>query len=165
MNFCPQCATPLAPRQVDELQRLACPAPGCGFVHWDNPTPVVLGLVETEAGFILARNALWPPEVFSLISGFIEREETPEQTILRETREELGLAASRADFIGHYTLEKRNQLIIAYALRASGVPQPNHELAELRLLSRAELAGYDFGRLALSARIVGDWLARGPHRS
>ena len=47
-RFCPQCATPLAwHSQMEdggEQMRLRCPA--CDFVHWNNPTPVLAGIVQ-----------------------------------------------------------------------------------------------------------------------
>jgi len=96
-----------------------------------------------------------------MMSGFIEQDETPEQTVVREAAEELGLRVDDLQLIGHYPFEKFNQLVIAYAIEASGELRLNEEIAEVRLVSREELANYDFGRLRLTTRIVGDWLARG----
>jgi len=36
--------------------RMACPDAACGYVHWDNPIPVVAAIVEHEGRVILARN-------------------------------------------------------------------------------------------------------------
>lgn len=44
-QFCPLCAAPLAERTVQGELRSACSA-NCGFVHYDNPTPVVAAVVE-----------------------------------------------------------------------------------------------------------------------
>jgi ribosomal protein S27AE len=38
-RFCPQCATPLVEQHNAGRVRIACPAPDCGFVHWNNPLP------------------------------------------------------------------------------------------------------------------------------
>jgi NAD+ diphosphatase len=161
MSFCPLCARPLERRVVDGVERAACVADGCSFVHWDNPIPVVAALVESAEGFVLARNAKWPPGMFSVITGFLERGESPEQALARETREELGLDASAVAFIGHYSFREANQLLLAFHVRASGKAIASDELAEMKLLTRAELAGYDFGRLELTARIVRDGLGMG----
>ena len=40
-SFCPDCATPLVAAEHGGMTRLACSAPDCAYVHWDNPTPVV----------------------------------------------------------------------------------------------------------------------------
>ena len=56
MNFCPQCATPLEWADFGGRMRAGCPRPRCGFVHWDNPVPVVGGIVEWENQIVLVRN-------------------------------------------------------------------------------------------------------------
>ena len=160
MKFCPRCASPLSLLQVDQRERLACSAQ-CGFVHWNNPIPVVTALVQYQGGILLSRNAGWPEGVFSMMSGFVEQNEAPEQTVLRETSEELGLVVSRLQLIGHYPFEKFNQLVIAYAIEANGELRINEEIAEVRQVTLDELARYDFGRLRLTTRIVADWLAQG----
>ena len=72
-RFCPQCATPLAPVVVLEdggdKERLRCP--GCGWTHWNNPTPVLAAIVEYRGQVLLARNAAWPGKMYALITGFM----------------------------------------------------------------------------------------------
>ena len=115
-KFCPRCATPLAMGAVDQgPPRLRCPDSACGFVHWDNPVPVVAAVVEHEGEVILARNRLWPPKMFALITGFLEKDDPdPASGVLREVEEELGLQGRVGGFIGHYPFERMNQIIIAY---------------------------------------------------
>ena len=91
----------------------ACSA-GCGFVHYDNPTPVVAAVVEHEGQVVLARNRAWPRTFYGLITGFLEREESPEQCVVREVKEELNLDAAAPTLIGVYAFERMNQVIIAY---------------------------------------------------
>jgi len=158
VRYCPECAGPLETRQIDGVPRTACSKAGCGFVHYDNPAPVVAALVLQDRELLLARNVAWPEGLFSMISGFLERDETPEQAVLREVKEELGLAGGTPRFIGYYPFFKRNQLILAFAVEATGEPVFGDELAELRRVPREALAGYPFGPLALTEAIVGDWL-------
>ena len=67
-KFCPACGQPLAARAADA--RLAC---ACGFIHWDNPVPVVAAIVEHEGAVILARNRDWPEKMYGLVTGFLEK--------------------------------------------------------------------------------------------
>lgn len=152
MRFCPRCRAELGHRLVDGVERMACSP--CGYVHWDNPIPVVAALVQLGDDFILARNARWPGGMFSLITGFLEKGELPESAISRETAEELGLEVTEVRFIGHYALPAMNQLLIAFAVCAKGELRLGEEIAEVLTLSRADLAGFDFGPLALTAEIV-----------
>ncbi len=132
-RFCPQCSAPLQSLAVGGLPRSVCPQRECGFVHWNNPTPVVAAVVEYGDGIILARNAQWPPETFALITGFLEYAEDPIEAVAREVEEELGLRPLQApEWIGHYPFERQNQLIIAYHVTVAGEVRLNEELVEWR---------------------------------
>lgn len=159
MKYCPQCKTSLELRLIDNTERLACPAAQCGFVHWNNPVPVVAGLIRHGDNFILARNAQWPENMFSIITGFLEQGESPETAILRETQEELGVSGAQVTFLGHYALPKFNQLIVAFLVQAEGEICLSEELTDFKCLSAAELAHYDFGKLDVTAQIVSRGLA------
>ena len=159
MKFCPECGALLRKKIIDKAERLVC-TKACGFIHWNNPTPVVAAIVRCNGKFILARNHKWKEGLFSLIAGFLEAYEAPEPAILRETQEELGLEGQTATFIGHYTIPKRNQLLIVYLVEATGKVQLNHELLEYRELSAAELKAYDFGPLSLGKLVVPDLFKR-----
>lgn len=157
-RYCPHCGAQLAPRQVDGAERLACGTPDCGFVHWDNPTPVVAALVECidrGGSILLARNHAWPEKTFGLITGFLERCERPEDAVAREIREELALATESLALIGLYPFERKNQILICYHARARGEVRLNHELAEYRLIPREKLQAWDYG----TGLAVRDWLA------
>lgn len=75
-------------------------------------------------------------------------------------KEELGVDGQAGEFIGHYPFPEMNQIILAFALKGAGELRLGREIAEIRLLSRREIESHEFGRLALTARIVGDWLAK-----
>jgi NAD+ diphosphatase len=129
--YCPKCASPLVDSIVDREQRRACAA-NCGYVHYDNPTPVVAAVVEHEGAVVLARNRAWPRTFYGLITGFLERGETPEQCVLREVKEELNLDGTVSTLIGVYAFERMNQVIIAYHVPATGTVSLNEELDDYR---------------------------------
>jgi NAD+ diphosphatase len=154
MNYCPQCGRQLVRRQMDGAERACCDAEGCGFVAWDNPTPVVAALVEYDGKVLLARNAGWPEGMFSVITGFLEKDETPEQCAVREVAEELGLEGRIAGYIGHYAFTRKNQLILAFHVVAEGDIRLNEELLEFRLIDKHKLKPWRFG----TGPAVIDWL-------
>lgn len=133
-QYCPQCAQPLQTVFNGGMDRRACVAPGCGFVHWDNPVPVVAAVVEHEGQILLARNVAWPGNFYALITGFLEKGEVPDTGVLREVEEELGLQPQAAHYIGMYEFHLRNQLLIAYHVPATGTVTLNEELADYRHL-------------------------------
>jgi NAD+ diphosphatase len=153
--FCPLCASPIATREDQGKVYPGCPS--CGFVHYNNPVPVVAAIVEHEGAVILARNKDWPAEWFGLITGFLEQNETPEEAIIREVEEELNLKGRIVGMIGVYTYFKLNQLYIAYHVVAEGHIVLNEELAAYKRVAPEELQPWPFG----TGLAVKDWLEKG----
>jgi NADH pyrophosphatase NudC (nudix superfamily) len=155
-RYCPRCATALARQTHGERERLACAA--CGWVHWDNPLPVVAALIEFEGRVLLARNRAWPEKMYALITGFLERDETPAQAVAREVAEETGLATRSATLIGVYEFTRKNEFIIAYHVLAEGTIALGEELADYRLIEPARLRPWPLG----TGLAMADWMrARG----
>mgnify|MGYP002620381649 FL=1 len=155
-RFCPRCGHPLEPRSIHGVTRGVCTDSTCGYVHWDNPTPVVAAIVEHEEHIVLARAPGWPDKVFGLITGFLEREERPEDAVLREVGEELSLDGELVSFVGHYPFPQRNEIILAWHVRGHGTIRLNEELEEVRRVHPDRLRPWPFG----TGLAVRDWLAR-----
>lgn len=130
-NYCPVCAAPLVDKVVDTESRRAC-SNACGYVYYDNPTPVVAVIVEHEGAIVLARNCTWPRTFYGLITGFLERRESPEQCAVREVKEELNLDAAAPTLIGAYAFEQMNQVLIGYHVAATGTIVLNEELDDYK---------------------------------
>ena len=155
-RYCPCCTAPLERRESAGRSRDACTR--CDFVHWNNPLPVLAALVEYEGRILLARNAAWTHGMFALITGFLEEGETPEAGMARELKEETGLDADRMTLIGVYEFMRKNEVIIAYHVEASGTIALNEELAELRLIAPERLRPWRAG----TGYAMADWMrARG----
>ena len=160
-RFCPQCSQPLVERDLGEQVRRACPDHACGYVHWNNPTPVVAAVVEHEGHLILARNSLWKAPFYALITGFLEASDTsPEAAIAREVEEELGLQAQATNFIGHYSFARQNQIIMAFHVPACGTVSLSEELSDIIRVPPAD-AKYWPAATGLALR---DWLLRQGHQ-
>jgi NAD+ diphosphatase len=153
-RFCPLCGMELGPRLVDGRTRPACPSETCGFVHWDNPVPVVAAIVEMDGKVLLVRSASWPEKMFGLVTGFLERDETPEQGVIREVMEETGLRAERTSFLGPFPFSRANQLLLGYHILAAGTVSLSDELAEYRWVERRKLRDWPIG----TGVIVRAWL-------
>lgn len=158
-RYCPMCAVPLIER-ADTGEggkvRLACP--DGHWTHWDNPLPVLAALVEIDGHILLARNAAWPEKMFALITGFMERDETPEQGVARELKEETNLDAQEITLIGVYEFMRKNEVIIAYHVKASGDIRLSEELVDYRLVAPEKLRPWHAG----TGYAVADWMrARG----
>lgn len=153
--YCPWCGKELVNREVDGIDRKVCPDSTCGFVSWDNPVPVVTALVEHEGRVVLARNKTWPEKMYGLITGFLEKDESPEEGVLREVMEELGVHGVVKGFLGLFPFPQMNQLLIAYNVEVEGELVPGEELAELKYVPPEKLKPWDFG----TGLVVKKWLA------
>lgn len=161
-KFCPRCTQTLEVHldtsDGGARERRRCPDPKCGFVHWNNPVPVVAAIVEHEGRVVLAQNRNWPKGIYALITGFLECNENPDEAVLREVEEELGLKAHSPTLVGHYTFDQLNQLIIAYHVLAEGEIKLGDELADYRRIEPAKLKPWP----AATGLALRDWmLSRG----
>ncbi len=160
-RFCTHCATPLALiSQVEDsgdVVRLRCPA--CGWTHWNNPTPVLAAIVEINGQVLLARNALWPPKMFALITGFMEAGESPEQGVAREVKEETNLDVRSCKLVGAYEFLRMNQIIIAYHVVVTGEVKLSPELLDYRLYDLPDLRCWPAG----TGYALADWLRTRGH--
>ncbi len=155
-QYCPLCASSLIQKVTDNEMRLVCS--NCDFIHYNNPTPVLAAIVEYGNEIILARNKMWPPNWFGLITGFLEEKESPEDGIIREVKEELNLESVIVELVGLYPFYRMNQLIIAYHVKADsdGEIKLNDELEEYKLYTPEQLRPWGTG----TGDAVKDWLAK-----
>ncbi len=159
-KFCLRCGAALAANEEEGRSRPKCPA--CGWTHYGNPTPVVAAIVEhkldasDEARVVLVRNHGWPAKWLGIVTGFLEAGETPEQGILREVKEELGLDAKMEGLVGVYAFEQRNELIVAYHVSATGPITLGAELESHKRVAIDKLQPWPFG----TGHAVKEWLAK-----
>jgi len=156
MNYCPKCGSELVTTEIDGRQRRKCPAQSCGYVFWDNPAPVVAAIVEHGDEVILVHQKGWPEKWHGLVTGFMERGETPEEAILRELREELGLEGEIVGFVGYYSFIQLNQLILAFHVRAAGEIHLGDELESYKRIPPDKLRPWSLG----TGPALRDWLER-----
>lgn len=157
-RHCPRCTTALAwiakPEDGGDTLRLRCPA--CAWTHWNNPTPVLAGIVEYRGQILLARNAAWAGRTFALITGFMEAGESPVEGIAREVKEETHLDARAVSLVGVYDFQRMNQVIIAYHVETdpAGDIALSPELVEYRLFAPEAVRCWPGG----TGQALADWL-------
>ncbi len=154
--FCLLCGSRLEEREVDGRMRKACAAPGCGFVLWDNPVPVVAAIVEHRGKVILVRQKGWPEKMLGTVTGFLEKGETPQEGVLREVREELGLDGTVRSLVGVYAFTEMNQVILAFHVTAEGEIVLGPELDGFKAIPPEKLKPWPMG----TGLAVKDWLEK-----
>ncbi|GII85961.1 DNA mismatch repair protein MutT [Sphaerisporangium siamense] len=101
-----------------------------------------MAAVIVEEGRVLAAQRARPPEMaggWEFPGGKVDPGESDEQALVRECREELGVAISVGERVGgDWPLSPGYVLRASFARLVSGVPHPHEHLA-LRWLRRDEL--------------------------
>jgi NAD+ diphosphatase len=144
-RFCPRCGKALYRQPRAGLERSVCGDETCGFVHWGNPTPVVAAIIEHEHQILLARGKGWPEKMFALVTGFLEANESPQEAVVREVREETSLSATVQSLVGVYPFAMRNELIIAFHVKTEGTPKLSDELEAYKLIAKEKLRPWELG--------------------
>jgi len=161
-QYCPLCRAVLTVRNLGGRDRQVCSQDGCSFVHWGNPVPVVAGIVERDNCVVLVRSQGWPEDWYGLVTGFLETGEKPEEAILREVQEELGIDVRYSYFVGTYSFKEQNQIIFAYHLYggSGAVRLCQEELVAYKEVPIEKLRPWSRG----TGPALRDWLAsRGYH--
>ena len=84
----------------------------------------------------------------------MEADETPEDGVARELKEETNLDVDRLSLIGVYEFMRKNELIIAYHVEASGTIRLNEELVDFRLVAPERLRPWRAG----TGYAMADWM-------
>ena len=115
-RYCSRCGTPTEPR-TDERAR-ACPA--CQYTTYPPISPAIMILVTHQGKLLLARKPAFPHGRFSALAGFVEPGETLEDTVARETREEVGVEVKNIRYFGSQPWPFPHSLMIAFTAEYAG---------------------------------------------
>ena len=90
-RFCVYCGERLIEKSFQEKNHRYCQT--CDRIHYDNPFPAVAALVPNQdRQLLLVKRAVEPAKgKWCLPGGFIELDESIEEAVLRELREETGI--------------------------------------------------------------------------
>ncbi|EMF54546.1 MULTISPECIES: (deoxy)nucleoside triphosphate pyrophosphohydrolase [Streptomyces] len=109
---------------------------------------VVVGAALLSGGRLLAARRSAPPELagrWELPGGKVEPDESPEQALVRELREELGVEAKSAGRVpGEWPVRPGYVLQVWIARLLSGEPRPLEDHDELRWLTVDEVWDVDW---------------------
>jgi NAD+ diphosphatase len=117
-KYCGRCGGETVPRS-DERAR-TCPA--CKRTSYPPVAPVIMILITHGRKMLLARKVGWGNTRYSALAGFVEPGETLESTVIRETREEVGVEIKNIKYFGSQPWPFPNNLMIAFTAEYAGNP-------------------------------------------
>ena len=89
-KYCSQCSQELVLQRIDGRSRPVCQ--GCGQISYLNPIPSVATILFQDGRILLVKRNIEPGYgKWGLPGGFIERDESPNDAVIREVFEETGL--------------------------------------------------------------------------
>ena len=96
--FCPFCGIEVQESEAFGEIRPICPA--CGYIHFQDPKVAAGVLVESDGKVLLVRRANVPMQgKWTLPAGFVDGQEDPRSTAVRECLEETGLEIEIVDLV------------------------------------------------------------------
>lgn len=102
------CTKGLGPRVIeipegDNRERLVCP--DCSFVHYENPKLSVGSVASLDGKVLLCKRAI-PPQIgfWTIPSGYLEIDETPQEGAIREALEEANAKIQPTELLAVYTI-------------------------------------------------------------
>lgn len=161
-NFCPQCSKPLTTVVVEEHKYKACGDTACGFIHFNNPVPVVAALIWESNQVVLVKRGAAPfVGRWCLPRGYLQEDENPKGAIVREVREETGLQVLLLRLLNACNPSPANfplnQCTLFYlATVRGGALEAGSDAQDVGLFSPDALPDICFGS---DIRIIKDWVA------
>ena len=141
--FCPRCGSTTTVVQAGWARR--CDREDTLLFPRTDPAVIVL-VTDDDDRVLLGSNALWEPDRFSLLAGFVEPGESLEAAVIREIGEEAGVPVDRVAYAGSQPWPLPASLMIGFTARvaadvaATTARADGVEILELRWFTREELA-------------------------
>jgi len=166
-RHCPMCGGRLESRVVlqHDPPRLVCTA--CGFVFYLDPKVAVGAIASRDGGVVLLRRAIEPGYgkwVFP--GGYVDRGETLEQAVRRETLEEINAEIRIGSLLNAYSYEGGPVIVIVFAaeLLGDGDLRGGDEALEVRLFEPEKIP-WDELAFRSTREALRDYLDRGEGRT
>jgi NAD+ diphosphatase len=159
-QFCGACAAPTVPH--DKARSRVCSNPGCKLEHYPRLSPAIIVAVERGEEILLARSPHFPPNIFSVLAGFVDPGESVEDAVHREVFEETGLKLSNVRYFSSQPWPFPNSLMLGYQAEHAGgelVLDPE-EIEEAAFFHVDALPAMFPGRVSISQWLIQDFCTR-----
>lgn len=154
-QFCSRCGTKTLQKPGERGKE----CPECGELFYPRISPAVIVLIRKGHEILLARSPNFPPDMYSLIAGFVEPGETAEAAVIREIKEEVGIEVKNIRYFGTQAWPFPNSLMIGFTAEyKSGEIQPDgFEIEDAEWFSAEKLPSLP-GKISISRKLIDHFL-------
>lgn len=149
-RYCSRCGGKLVPHTHDYGRECET----CGAVYYAPISPAVITAVERDGKLLLAHNAAWTEDRYSVIAGFVEPGERLEEAVRREIMEEVGVSVRGIKYFGSQTWPFPNSLMVGFTAEyeAGDVRPDGTEILRAGFFAPEEIRGMNIPDEASIAR-------------
>lgn len=157
-RFCGHCGDRTSPHTSE--RSLVCHA--CNLHFYPRINPCVIVLVSRGKQLLLARHNKAGSSYFSCLAGFMEAGETPEQTVAREVREEVGIEVENIRYIKSQSWPFPSQLMLGFFAdyKSGDIEVDGHEIAEAHWYEPDELPLSPAAGISVAGQLIELFLQR-----
>ena len=118
--------------------------------------PCVIVLVTRGAEVLLARGARFRGGYYSCLAGFVEVGETPEQTVAREVREEVGVEVENVRYVESQSWPFPSQLMLGFLAdyKAGEIAPDPDEIEDAQWFALSDLPPTPPANVTIAGRLI-----------
>ena len=151
-RYCGACGHPTEPHPMERA--LVCA--NCQLHFYPRINPCVIVLVINDGKVLLARHVRARGGFYSCLAGFVEAGETPEQTIVREVREEVGIQVSNIRYVKSQSWPFPSQLMLGFFADYAGgdIQVDGVEIEDAKWFDPRELPSTPLSRISVAGELI-----------
>lgn len=157
-RFCGSCGGPTS--HHDQERALLCNT--CSKHYFPRINPCVIMLVVKGTQMLLAQSSRIKTNFHSCLAGFIEIGETPEETVIREVKEEVNLTVDNVCYVKSQSWPFPSQLMLGFLADyklGDIIPEPA-EIAEARWYGIDNLPTVPSAEISVAGELIQHFIAQ-----
>jgi len=152
-QYCGRCGTPTKTKKDERVK--VCPK--CNLLQYPRLSPAIIVAVLKGDRLLLARAERFPPDMYSVLAGFVEPGESLEECVRREVKEEVGIEVKNIRYFGSQHWPFPNSLMLGFTAEyASGeIIMDETEIVDAGWFTASNLPAVP-GKVSIAGRLI-EW--------
>ena len=152
-QYCGHCGTPTETKE-NELAKVC---PKCNLIQYPRLSPAIIVAVVKGNRLLLARAERFPPDMYSVLAGFVEPGESLEECVSREVKEEVGMEVKNIRYFGSQHWPFPNSLMLGFTAEYAGgeIIMDETEIVDAGWFKATDLPAVP-GKISIAGRLI-EW--------